>query len=149
METVSRLITADELLQMPETGSRLELVRGEIVERPFAGWAAASVAAEVSRSLADHVEPRDLGEIFGPVGYHLWSDPDTVRAPSVSFVAHERMRAVREQTWDRDGYIVGAPDVAVEITTPWDTYDLVMGRCSTGWMRGRRWCASSAPDAAP
>jgi Uma2 family endonuclease len=127
METVSTLITADELLRMPETNSRLELVRGELVERPFASWAAAHAAAELCRALADVVEARDLGETFLPVGYHLWSDPDTVRAPSVSFVARETMQQVREEV-PGDRYIPGAPDIAVEITSVWDTYDLMMGK---------------------
>jgi Uma2 family endonuclease len=128
METVATLITADELLRMPETNSRLELVRGEIVERPFASWAAASAAAQLCRHLADEAESRDLGETFLPVGYHLWSDPDTVRAPSVSFVVRRRMEELWESGTNRDGYIPGSPDIAVEITSVWDTYDLMLGK---------------------
>jgi Uma2 family endonuclease len=128
METVAKPVTADELLRMPERTARLELVRGEVVERQFASWAAATAAAELGRYLADEVESRDLGVMFAPVGYHLWSDPDTVRAPSISFVTHERMRWVRERTAGRDAYIPGPPELAVEITCVWDTYDLVMGK---------------------
>lgn len=137
METVAKPITADELLRMPETNSRLELVRGELVECPFASWAAASAAAHLCRSLADAVEAHDLGETFLPVGYHLWSDPDTVRAPSVSFLARERMRQVRDDV-PGDGYIPGAPEVAVEITSVWDTHDLMMGKVHDWLAAGTR-----------
>lgn len=144
METVTKPVTADELLRMPERTARLELVRGEVIERQFASWPAASAAAELNRSLADHAEPRKLGEILGPVGYHLWSDPDTVRAPSVSFVARERMRQVRDEV-PGDGYIPGAPDVAVEITSVWDTYDLMMGKVHDWLAAGTRFVLLVSP----
>lgn len=137
METASKLVTADELLRMPETDSRLELVRGELVERPFASWAAARAAAELCRSLAEQAEAGDLGETFLPVGYHLWSDPDTVRAPSVSFLARKRMRRVRKEV-PGDGYIPGAPDVAVEIASAWDPFDLMIGKVQDWLAAGTR-----------
>lgn len=128
METVARLVTADELLRMPETTARLELVRGEVVERPFASQAAGHAAAVIGRYLAREVEIRGLGVTYLPVGYHLWNDPDTVRAPSISFVARARIEQIRELDPDRDGYIPGAPDLAVEIACIWDPYDLMMGK---------------------
>jgi Uma2 family endonuclease len=128
METVTKRVTADELLRMPERTARLELVRGEVIERQFANWPAATVASRLGRHLAEEVESRDLGVMFAPVGYHLWSDPDTVRAPSISFLTHDPMGWVRERTADRDDYIPGPPDLAVEITCVWDTCDLMLGK---------------------
>jgi Uma2 family endonuclease len=128
METVARLVTADELLRMPETTARLELVRGEVIERQFASWPAASAAAELSRALSDEVEGRQLGEILPVCGFHLWSDPDTVRAPSIAFVSCERVEEARRRLPDRDGYFPGAPDLAVEIACVWDPYDLMIGK---------------------
>lgn len=120
METVTKPVTADELLRMAERSARLELVRGVVVERHFASWSAATAATELNRALADYVEPRELGELLGPVGYHLRRDPDTVRAPSISFVAEERMQRLHAQMTDAASYIPGAPDLAVEITCVWD-----------------------------
>jgi Uma2 family endonuclease len=128
METVARLVTADQLLRMAETNARLELVRGEVVERQFASWPAASAAAELCRALDTHVEAGQLGEVLLPCGFHLSSDPDTVRAPSISFIRRDRVDEARSQGIDRDGYFPGAPDLAVEIACVWDPYDLMMGK---------------------
>ena len=128
METGARLVTANALLRMSETTARLELVRGVVVERPFAGRAAGHAAAVIGRCLARDVESRGLGVTYLPLGYHLWSDPDTVRAPSLSFVARARIEQIRELDPDRDGCIPGAPDLAVEITCLWDPYDLIIGK---------------------
>jgi Uma2 family endonuclease len=129
METVARLVTADELLRMPETTARLELVRGAVVERQFGSWAAGTAAAELGRHLARDVEARALGVTFGPCGFHLWSDPDTVRAPSIAFVTRDRVDEARKgRRPGEDRYFPGAPDLAVEITCVWDPYDLMIGK---------------------
>jgi Uma2 family endonuclease len=128
METVAKLVTADELLRMPETTARLELVRGEVVERQFASWPAATAAAELCRAVANAVEAGDPGEVLLPCGFHPWSDPDTVRAPSISFISRDRVDEARTRRLDEDGYFPGAPDLAVEIACIWDPYDLMMGK---------------------
>ena len=49
-------------------------------------------------------------------GYRLTSNPDTVRAPDVSFLSTKNIPA----TGLPEGYISGAPDLAVEIVSPND-----------------------------
>jgi Uma2 family endonuclease len=147
METETRLFTADEFLRMPETTARLELVRGEVVERQFGSWLAGSVAATLGMHLARNVESRDLGVTFGPCGFHLWSDPDTVRAPSIAFVTRDRADEVkRGRRPHEDRYFPGAPDLAVEITSVWDAYDLMMGKVLDWLAAGTRlvWLVSPA-----
>jgi len=51
------------------------------------------------------------------VGYRLASDPDTVRAPDISFLAMSRISPAGLPK----GFIVGAPDLAVEVVSPEDT----------------------------
>ena len=51
-------------------------------------------------------------------GYILEFDPDTVRAPDVSFISRERLNAIGET----DGYWPAAPDLAVEVISPNDRY---------------------------
>jgi Uma2 family endonuclease len=59
----------------------------------------------------------DDGVVFtSEVGFHLASDPDTVRGPDVSFVAPERVPEVGIPT----GYWPGPPDLAVEVVSPND-----------------------------
>jgi Uma2 family endonuclease len=52
-------------------------------------------------------------------GFLLATDPDTVRAPDIAFVARERLGSVAK------GYFPGAPDLAVEVISPGDTYSEV------------------------
>jgi Uma2 family endonuclease len=55
--------------------------------------------------------------VFGEAGYVLASEPDTVRAPDASFVSTERISGAAR----RGPYVVGAPDLAVEVVSPGDT----------------------------
>ena len=76
----------------------------------------------VGRLLANHVEQRALGEAFAAeTGFRLASNPDTVRAPDAAFVRRERIPA----TGTPAGYWPGAPDLAIEVTSPGDSFDEV------------------------
>jgi Uma2 family endonuclease len=66
--------------------------------------------------LGDFVHARGLGVVFAQdTGFKIASDPDTVRAPDVAFVARER-----EDRIPRRGYAVVAPDLLAEILSPDD-----------------------------
>ena len=70
-------------------------------------------------ALAQFVKAHALGVVFGAeTGFTIASDPDTVRAPDVAFVRRERMPESGLPT----GYWPGAPDLAVEVISPSDTY---------------------------
>ena len=57
-----------------------------------------------------------LGLVFAQdTGFKIGSDPDTVRAPDVAFVARERMGLIGER-----GYAEMAPDLLAEILSPVD-----------------------------
>jgi Uma2 family endonuclease len=58
------------------------------------------------------VTDSNLGTILAGTGFVLSRDPDTVRAPDVVF-----LRADREIG---DGFIDGAPELAVELVSPGD-----------------------------
>ena len=90
--TKQKLITADELLMMPEDGNRYELIRGVLIQKMPPGNPYGSVRAEI--------------------GYKLESDPDTVRAPDVSWIAPGRI------TESIPGYPELVPDLAVEVKSP-------------------------------
>ncbi len=116
---VTRPVTADELLVLPEDGMRHELRRGELTTMVPPGFRQGRVVAVIAAALERHVTPRDLGHILaGEPGFQLSSDPDTVRAPDVAFVAQARVDAVGVP----DGYWPGAPDVAIEVVSPGDSY---------------------------
>lgn len=121
MATQTRTTTADELLAMPEDGIRRELVEGELREMTPAGRRHARVARNILRSLDAHVVQHGLGEVYPEYGYVLGREPDTVRAPDVSFLRSGRLEAGGEE----EGYFPGVPDLAVEVVSPSDRYSAV------------------------
>ena len=78
-----------------------------------AGGRHGQLAMRLGRELANFVVEQDLGTVVAAeTGFLLAHDPDTVRAPDVAF-----LRAGREVA---DGFIDGAPDLAVEVLSPGD-----------------------------
>src|SRR5262245_31576443 len=112
------IITADELLAMYEPGRPTELVRGVLRRMSPAGYWHGAVIGLLTEFLGHHARVRRLGVTFGAeTGFLLARNPDTVRAPDVAFVRHERLP--REFS---TGFFPGPPDLAVEVTSPNDTY---------------------------
>lgn len=119
MTTETRQTTAEDLLRMPDDGSRYELVKGELRKMPPAGGEHGAIAMDIGTSLNNHVKANGLGRVFtAETGFRISSNPDTVRAPDAAFVRRERVEEAGLVT----GYWPGAPDLAVEVVSPNDTY---------------------------
>ena len=119
MTTTTKTMTADELLNMPDDSFRYELVRGELRKMAPAGHDHGRIAASVAARLYMHVTGGGLGRVYvAEAGFKLGSDPDHVRAPDAAFVRRERAEAAR----GTPGFFPGAPDVAVEVVSPSDSY---------------------------
>lgn len=103
--------TAEELLHAGDIG-RCELVRGRLVMLAYRGGEDGAIAAEVGHRISTHVEPRGLGTVLAAAGFVLARAPDTVRAPAVAFLRAGRAGGA--------GYVEGAPDLAVEVVSPFD-----------------------------
>ena len=117
--TTTTTITAEELLQLPDTGMGRELVLGEVREMAPAGKEHGSLAMRAGWRLGQHVETNRLGEAYAAeTGFILARNPDTVRAPDVSFVRQE----VVESIGPTRGFLPCAPDLAIEVTPPGDSY---------------------------
>ena len=120
MATTATLMTAAELLAMPEDGfHRYELVKGELIAMAPAGGEHGAIGSRTDRRIGIFVEQNDLGEVFNAdTGFIVESGPDTVRAPDVSFVRKERIPA----DGIPKGFIPLAPDLAIEVISPSDSY---------------------------
>ena len=119
MATTKQLVTAEELLCLPDDGFRYELVRGELRKMPPAGHHPSKLTMRVSIPLGAYVLRARLGEMYSAEGgFKLGSDPDHVRVPDAAFVRRERVEAAGETT----GFFPGPPDLAVEVISPRDTY---------------------------
>ena len=112
-----KLITADELLMMPDNGKRYELIRGVLSEKVTAGDPHGIVVSRVDTALSNYSDANDYGETrTGEPGYRLDRNPDTVRAPDVAWIAPGRVPAGTR------GYPDLAPDLAVEVKSPSNSY---------------------------
>jgi len=119
MSVEMALTTANQLLEMQDDGFRYELLHGELKKRPPAGGEHGRVAMNLGSSLRHHTGQHGLGVVFAAeTGFLLASDPDNVRAPDAAFVRAERVRQVGPVT----GFWPGAPDLAVEVVSPNDSY---------------------------
>ncbi len=123
--TTTKLVTADELLRMPDDGYRYELFEGHLVKMTPAGYTHGLYDMRVGSRLAVHVDQHSLGQVTtAETGFRLATDPDTVRAPGAAFVSQARINAAGEV----QGYWTGAPDLAVEVASPNDPYTAVASK---------------------
>ncbi|HLL71416.1 MAG TPA: Uma2 family endonuclease [Pyrinomonadaceae bacterium] len=111
-------MSAEELLAMPDDGFRYELVEGELRQMSPAGHNHGRIAMRLAVPLGKFVADNNLGEVYAAeTGFKLRTNPDTVRAPDVSFIRLERV----EEVGETEGFWPGAPDLVVEVNSPGDT----------------------------
>lgn len=131
MSTEVKLMTAEELLAMPDDGFRYELINGELKQMSPAGHEHGKIAMRLSRRLSNHVEENKLGAVYAAeTGFKLKTNPDLVRAPDAAFVRAERVAAASQVM----GYFPGAPDLAVEVVSPGDKVSEVEEKVET-WLQ--------------
>lgn len=128
--TATELVTAEHLSAMGS--GRRELIRGEVIEMtPAGGWHGA-VAFEIGRRVANFAVEHRLGWVYAAeTGFLLERNPTTVRAPDVGFV-------MRERVVETDAYFPGAPDLAVEVLSPTDTFSEVTEKVEMWLAHGTR-----------
>lgn len=113
----TKLMTAQELWEMPDDGFRYELVRGELHRMAPAGSEHGASIMNLAAPLKIFVEEHNLGVVFAAeTGFQLTDSPDSVRAPDIAFVRRERI----PENGIPKGYWKGAPDLAVEVVSPSD-----------------------------
>ena len=117
--TKQRITTAEELIDMPDDGYRYELVRGKLRKMAPAGSEHGDIASDIHISLGAYIRANRLGRTrIAEPGFILERTPDHVRAPDVAFVRRERIEVIGRQT----GYWPEAPDLAIEVISPYDRY---------------------------
>lgn len=126
--TASTLVTADELIRLPDDGSRYELVRGELRKMSPTGLEHGWISALIVRHLLNHVTNHKLGLVTtAETGFRVSRFADTVLAPDVSFLSTARVVMTKE-------FFEGPPDVAFEVVSPNDRYTEVQAKTAE-WLR--------------
>ena len=120
MSATLQLMTADELLARPRNGVRSELIEGELIEMQPAGFFHGVTTNFLGTYLTVFVNENSLGLVTtAETGFRVSTNPDTVLAPDVGYVAKDRLPADLSTLV---GFFPGAPDLAVEVVSPGDTY---------------------------
>jgi Uma2 family endonuclease len=109
------LLTADDLLRVPEPDLPHELRRGVLRLVTPASSAHGAVIVRLLVALAQQVHAHGLGVLFTEgTGFVLERDPDTLLCPDVAFVSRERLPAGGLEP----RLLELAPDLAVEVLSP-------------------------------
>jgi Uma2 family endonuclease len=133
--TLTKPMTADELLAIPDDGYRYELIEGELRRMSPAGDEHGLVGMELAIPLGSHIKKNKLGKLYlAETGFLIGTNPDTVRAPDIAFVRMERIK----ETPGLKGYRLGAPDLVVEVVSPGDTVSEVEEKVSEWLEAGAR-----------
>ncbi len=112
MTTAKKLLTAAQLIALPDDGKRHELIRGELITMAPASAPHGGVTDRIGRRIGNFVEANNLGETYAAeTGIFIEHDPDTVRAPDYAFISRQRIAGAPAT----DGYSEIIPDLVVEV----------------------------------
>lgn len=141
MVHAQRIQSADELFQMPEDGFSYELIHGELRRMSKPGARHGVIAMRLGGWLFDYVERNDLGLVLAAeTGCRL--EDDHVRAADVAFIRKDRVEkhGIPIKQWP------GAPDLAIEVLSPGDTYSYIQDK-ACDWIRyGTRMVLVADPE---
>jgi Uma2 family endonuclease len=118
------LYTPEDLLRLPD-GNRYELVDGRLVEHNM-GYLSSWIAGTIHALLWTFCRAQNLGWVAPPgAGFQCFPGArNLVRRPDVSFIRRGRLPDERLP----EGHVRIAPDLAVEVVSPNDTYYEVEGK---------------------
>jgi Uma2 family endonuclease len=119
---IDKDIMSPEDLDLIIDGDHYEFAHGMPVEKNM-GAESDGIAAEILTLLNTHVRANGLGRMFGSqTGYRCFPhDRSLLRKPDVSFIARGRLAKDERPKGD----VEIAPDLAVEVVSPNDLYELV------------------------
>src|SRR3990172_8284653 len=107
-----RNLTYEDYMGLPDDGRRYEILHGELEVSPAPAPRHQGVSGNLFVILHTHVQERRLGRVYhAPIDVILALD--SIVQPDLVFVTAGRGSIVTERA------IEGAPDLAVEILSPW------------------------------
>jgi len=117
LATEHKVWTEDELMSLPDIAGKYEVVEGELVVTPAATFKHEIIGGLLIIKLGQFVLEHDLGRVGGS-SLGCWMQNGNFRSPDVFFVSWKRFKELGQ---DMNGFLKGAPDLAVEILSPSNT----------------------------
>jgi Uma2 family endonuclease len=119
-----KLLTVEEFERLPEPRTAEDGARRrEVIVMSPVGRTHGKIAMRLGTALTEFAEPNALGEVGAEVGFRLFADRRTVRAPDVHLIAADQPEFLE----DDEGFVHGAPALAIEVTSP-DDRDAYLSR---------------------
>lgn len=137
-------VTAQDVLRPGGRWRDCELWDGvPRVREPSGGWAELTGVRIVAR-LEAHARARDLGWVFmSSQGFLVARDPDRLLAADGSYVSKDRLPTV-----PRRGFVPLAPDFALEVRSPADTWEATLEKGGIWIAHGSQIVWAVDPEAA-
>lgn len=113
-----------------DTDKEYETLNGQSEEKNMAGARHSGVGTRLIIKLGRYLEENEIGAVYGPDATFKLGRKD--RLPDVSFISSARIPAGGEPvgSWEI------APDLAVEVISPNDVYDQVVGKVAEYFAAG-------------
>lgn len=129
---ISRKLTYEDYVGLPDDGLRYELLDGELAVTPSPRTRHQHVSRELLVAIATWIKARELGAVFGaPCDVIL--DEFTVVVPDIVYVSQSRSALITERA------VEGPPDLVIEILSPGtehrdrDAKMKLYARCGVSW----------------
>jgi Uma2 family endonuclease len=118
---IPAVMEPEDLLRMPD-GDHYELIDGRPKEKPM-GAESDEIGGLLLTQFNNFIRPGKLGRAYpSQTGFQCFPDkPKQVRMPDTAFVSTGKLPDDRSP----EGYITVAPDIAVEVVSPNETYEEV------------------------
>lgn len=114
-----KIWTDAEFMALNRDGHRYEIVNGELIDMGNSGAKHGYVCSILMILLGGYVRIHKLGAMFdSSTAFKMKSG--NKRSPDISFMAKERLQGLDDIP---DGFLEGAPDLAVEILSPSNTVE--------------------------
>ncbi len=113
-----------------------EVIDGQVVEKPLMAAYEVDIAIYLVVALENFARSHRLGKAHSEMLFLISRDRNLKRRPDVSFVSSARwplhLRAPRTPAWDV------VPDLAVEVVSPTNTVEVVLGKLEEYFQAGAR-----------
>lgn len=124
-------------MSLPDHG-RYELVNGEVIDSGNSGMEHGYLASILNIYLGNHILYRKLGVLCDSSTAFALKTGNR-RSPDVSFVARERLQGLKRLP---KGFFQDAPDLAVEVISPCNTFEEIHNKlveyfdngCRLAWL---------------
>lgn len=140
--TGPKILTDQEYMALPEQEGRYEFINGEVINIGNSGMEHGHIALFLGGAIEFYVRSKKLGiTCDSSTAFTLKSG--NKRSPDVSFVGRDRLQGLKRLP---KGFFQGAPDLAVEVISPNNTFEELYSKLVEYFANGCRLAWVVNPD---